>query len=172
MIANDLNPSSYNYLLQNAKRNKVSRKLYPLNLDARDFLNAFLTQHDRPDLINLPNKFTHIYMNLPMDALEFLDVLKGKFDRNIWETLPKVHVYGFAKQLDCEELLIERIKRVWGEFDADIIKFTQVRDISPKKFMFCLEFTIPASIAYNEDLNFDNEIIRKRMKIVEEGENK
>lgn len=38
-------------------------------------------------------------MNLPMDAVEFIDVFVGNFNPDIWEEseLPKVYIYAFAQ---------------------------------------------------------------------------
>jgi len=42
--------------------------------------------------------FSHILMNLPASALEFLDALVGAFDAETWHApLPRVHCYCFSK---------------------------------------------------------------------------
>lgn len=146
VLANDLNPASYEYLSKNIEKNKVGGKVKAFNQDARVFLTELLG-NGMPELQEfLP--FTDIYMNLPMDAIEFLDVLKGRFDREVWKSLPTVHVYGFANEVSE---LINRIQGVWGDFDMTCLKFHQIRDISPKKYMFCVEFVIPEIIAYGSD---------------------
>ena len=107
-------------------------------------------------------------MNLPMDALEFLDVLNGRFDRNIWKKLPMIHVYGFALVDNARDMLITRIKHIWGDFDDTLFKIIQIRDISSKKLMFCVEFVIPEEIAY-KDIRIQPEIheekLEKKIKI-------
>lgn len=42
VIANDLNPKCYEYLLHNSKLNKVDSLLTAYNLDAREFMNNIL----------------------------------------------------------------------------------------------------------------------------------
>lgn len=171
VIANDLNPASYKFLIENAYKNKVANKVAGFNIDAREFLTKFLMKNreDALEFRDLPLTFSHLYMNLPMDALEFLDVLKGKFERDVWTVLPMVHVYGFAHIANAE-ILIQRIKEVWGEFDTSGIKVTRVRDVSPRKFMFCLEFVIPEDIAFVgnvREIDEEEEKIQKKRKIQE-----
>lgn len=143
VLANDLNPASFEYLCKNISKNKVTDKVKAFNQDARVFLTSLLS-NSMPECEGfLP--FTDIYMNLPMDAIEFLDVLQGTFDRELWKTLPTVHVYGFANE---ESELVARIQGVWGQFDTSCLKFHQFRDISPKKYMYCIEFVVPENIAF------------------------
>lgn len=90
VIANDLNPSCYECLLKNAIKNKVTNKISAYNLDAREFILRLLSTKSEetkcddslrsPPMENLPKIFHHVYMNLPMDAIEFLDVFKHQFD--------------------------------------------------------------------------------------------
>jgi tRNA (guanine37-N1)-methyltransferase len=180
VIANDLNPNSYKYLIHNSIKNKVKNKVSAYCTDARDFLTQFLTAKrsglgldnflESPSVESLPATFDHLYMNLPMDAVEFLDVLKGKFDRDVWKKMPVVHVYGFAHSCIAQKLFIERIKQVWGDFNSDCIALTQIRDISPKKFMFCIEFTLPQEIAFSDShhiKDYDEETVHKKIKIQE-----
>jgi len=68
VFANDLNPKSFESLIQNSKLNKVEEKVKSYNLDARDFVRK---------LINENIFFEHVIMNLPASAIDFLDVFKG-----------------------------------------------------------------------------------------------
>jgi len=158
VIANDLNPACYKYLVQNSVKNKVSSKVHAYNLDARDFMTGFLKTHreevkcehllESPPMADLPSTCTHIYMNLPKDALEFLDVFVHSFDKQVWQELPIVHVYGFSAEEDAREELLNRVKQIWGEFDTSQVRITKVRDVSPKKFMYCVETKVPACVAF------------------------
>jgi hypothetical protein len=67
-------------------------------------------------------KFNHCFMNLPMDAVEFLDVFVGLFNKAdplIWQandekeiTLPLIHVYGFTYEKDTESSLKYFVDRI------------------------------------------------------------
>jgi len=158
VIANDLNPSCYEWLVKNSLRNKVVKNLSAYNMDAREFIVQLLnTPREEakcedmlraPPMQTLPSVFNHIYMNLPMDAIEFLDVFKWRFNPEVWKELPVIHVYGFSSVPNGTEL-VDRIKAAWGDFDTSHIKLVTVRDVSPRKFMFCVEFRIPEEIAFN-----------------------
>jgi tRNA (guanine37-N1)-methyltransferase len=113
VMANDLNPNCYKYLLQNMHLNKINTNtLIPYNMDARAFLNAMIdlpSSNNKQYLFNnTPSKcvFQHIYMNLPGDAISFCDVFTGfllKADPTIWNltNLPLVHVYTFSLGDTC-----------------------------------------------------------------------
>lgn len=96
VYANDLNPDSYKWLVQNTKLNKTD--IFCYNLDAREFLVSSIKGHLESSTggEKVP-KFNHIVMNLPATAVEFLDCLKSKFDRSTWDEveMPLIHVYSF-----------------------------------------------------------------------------
>ena len=79
VLANDLNTFCYDYLKINAEMNKVSDLVQCYNMDAREFIKYLL---NKENLHKIPEKFRHfdhVYMNLPGDAISFLDVFKGRF---------------------------------------------------------------------------------------------
>lgn len=86
VYANDLNPKSYQYLLQNCKLNKVQDLVYCYNMDGRDFVKH---------LVSKGIQFNHVIMNLPGSAVEFLDVFINLFPQNF--VLPTIHCYTFAR---------------------------------------------------------------------------
>ena len=111
VLANDLNPVGVEYLRKNIKLNKIQKRVLPFNMDAREFLKMLAngdpeTQSEAKKQIPQEFlKFDHCFMNLPVDAVEFLDCFIGAFkncDRKIWEKsdgtldLPLIHVYGFT----------------------------------------------------------------------------
>ena len=172
VFANDLNPSCFKYLNNNILINKINKNLiHTYNMDARDFIKTLIekTKHltdDEED--NIDNNFPHdvhidhIYMNLPKDAIEFLDVFIGLFKgckENIYnkDNLPIVHVYGFAKidSNPIEELKIRIAKSFKIDYnlfkekcEKDILNIENVRDISNKKVVFCIDMKIPYIIGY------------------------
>jgi hypothetical protein len=95
---------------------------------------------DKDDLssekLKIPKEFLridHCFMNLPVDAVEFLDCFIGIFskaDKFIWlkpgETeiqLPLIHVYGFTFEQEKDkalEFFVERIGKAmnYPEFNA------------------------------------------------------
>ncbi|CAI2368428.1 unnamed protein product [Moneuplotes crassus] len=129
--------------------------------------------------------FDHVYMNLPMDAVEFLDAFIGIFNNanpEIWnkedkpegvskgEGLPLIHVYGFTTENQdtdkAKEYFTTRIAEVFkdcGGFTEDkILKFHNNREVSRVSSMYCVTFRLPEEVAYYNP--------HKRQKTDEEGE--
>ena len=86
-------------------------------------------------------RFDHCYMNLPVDAVEFLDAFIGLFNEAnplIWKDhLPMIHVYGFSFHHDLDkakEYFVERIGKAmhFPAFSAEhIAHFHNIRTVSP-----------------------------------------
>ena len=133
--ANDLNPTSFHYLKQNAAINKSEDRLVPYNMDGRAFVRHLNEQKI---------EFDHAIMNLPAIALEFLDAFRGfSLDK-----LPRIHVHCFASKDDeeAEKEVMNRCQAALGcalEKERDNVNIHIVRDISPKKNMLCVSFTLP-----------------------------
>ena len=147
VLANDLNPESYRWLVENCRLNKVQDRVQCFNEDARAFLRG-VAGGERGGAI----PFDHIIMNLPASAVEFLDALKGEFSEQLWKDreMPMVHVYSFMQ----EEEAYEDVRRVieghlGGELDENP-EFFLVRDVAPKKAMICSSFRVPRWIALME----------------------
>ena len=88
VVCNDLNPEGIQCCHENIKMNKVSKQVKAYNMDAREFVKWHVAQSNDPtDLTPDFLKFDHCYMNLPMIAVEFLDVFQGLFTKanpKIW----------------------------------------------------------------------------------------
>ena len=154
VYANDLNPSSYDYLVVNAKRNRCDyitkddsmdangvdnkRKLYAYNTDARAFCHRLQDKGIFPD---------HCIMNLPATALEFLDAFRGFPSGG---KLPRIHVHCFAPK-DTQAAKQEIWKRVETSLGTsldetnDLVIIHPVRDVAPNKNMYCISFRLPTA---------------------------
>ena len=125
VIANDLNPACYEYLQKNIQMNKVNKLVIPFNMDARAFVRKVVEASKDSKQTEIPEdflRFDHCYMNLPVDAVEFLDAFIGLFKEAnplIWADkqsgeikLPMIHVYGFTfehEEAKAKEFFVERI---------------------------------------------------------------
>ncbi len=101
-------------------------------------------------------------MNLPVDAVEFLDAFIGLFnncDPAIWEvdgqiTLPLIHVYGFTYEQTYEKAIAYFTERIgeamkYPEFKkSDILSFHNIRDVSSKSHMYSTTFRLPKEVAF------------------------
>lgn len=165
--ANDLNPNSYTALIANARRNGVVRMLRAYNLDGRLFLRdvgsklvSFAITSEL-DMSNDPSRDTqevisisHIIMNLPASAVEFLDALRGLFAsvpevlKPRWK-LPQVHCYCFSKSaIPCQDAL-EAVERHLGtKLEPGSYEVVVVRDVAPNKLMMRVSFRLPSTIAF------------------------
>ncbi|KAJ5930045.1 tRNA (guanine) methyltransferase Trm5 [Penicillium verhagenii] len=120
-----------------------------------------------------PSIVDHYVMNLPANAIEFVDAYQGVyagheslFAPNTSQLLPMVHVYCFsghsANEVDdhidiCERLskyigyTITHEDRVGGAGNAAIeLAIHNVRLVSPNKQMFCASFRLPAEVAFRK----------------------
>jgi tRNA (guanine37-N1)-methyltransferase len=132
--ANDLNPSSYEYLVINAKKNKC-QNLSCYNLDARAFCHQ---------LQDKGIDFQHVLMNLPATAPEFLDAFRGFAGK----TLPRIHVHCFSSKdsIESERATIERCETALGcslNVEEHQVSVHTVRNVAPNKNMYCLSFNLP-----------------------------
>jgi len=157
--ANDLNPASYRFLLENMKLNHIlpNTTLFPYNLDARAFLNQLIEkEHKWP---------SNVLMNLPQNAVEFLDVFIGCATRYNKEAapveqlssdslMPIIHVYAFSTHVESPVSDVAQRAATYLQCPANLLSeglaFSGhiVRDVAPKKVMVCLTFTLPHEVAF------------------------
>lgn len=159
--ANDLNPNSYEYLSRNAKKNSVKDKIRAYNLDgkefiykvSREYIDAYLEQADSERC----KMYTHVLMNLPATAVEFLNTFKGLFCR-IPEarrnslTLPTIHCYCFSKSEESPELdslAMVAAKLGVANLDGGHSSVSVVRKVAPNKTMTRVSFELPGEVAYS-----------------------
>ncbi len=141
VFANDLNPESYKSMIENARLNKV--KIEAFNKDGRQFVRDLCADS------RTAFPFSVVVMNLPKDAVEFLDVFVGCVPDLAPEAVcPTIHCYAFCKPESDD--LVGRVKTAlqWSDEDGPLeLTVRKVRDISPKKFMYCVTFVLPRSVA-------------------------
>jgi len=135
VYANDLNPASHKYMLQNMKLNKVEKKLKPFNLDGRKFVQQMASDGVL---------FTQVFMNLPASAAEFLDVFSEAF-ADYPHAMPMVHCYCFSKADDPCADAVKQCEQALGQPITESLTVEDVRDVAPKKRMLCVSFKMPKS---------------------------
>ncbi|OMO80445.1 hypothetical protein CCACVL1_12950 [Corchorus capsularis] len=145
VYANDLNPFAVEYLERNCVLNKLERRVKVFNMDGRRFINAMFSSEKARSI-------THVVMNLPNDAAEFLDAFRGVYrgqpkDEEL--NYPMIHVYGFSKARDPEFDFHERIRIALQEVAVNV-DMHRVRLVAPGKWMLCASFILPESVAFAE----------------------
>ncbi|KAE9989640.1 hypothetical protein EG327_002441 [Venturia inaequalis] len=183
--ANDLNPNSYESLVDATTRNKVGAYVKPFNDDGKAWIKSATSdlyhgaEHkveifskpksrskgDKPTLERTmiqPKFFSHFIMNLPASALSFLPSFVSLYSSAKipqGSPLPKVHAYCFStKSVDNVQEGIEICKIISGHLGYEFVPgdgekegevlITDVRDVAPKKRMFCASFMLPAEVAW------------------------
>lgn len=148
--ANDLNPVGASALRRNAELNRLDVRAS--NLCARACVSGPLrtapvlrgrqaaTEDDAPRV--------HIIMNLPELALDFLDAFRGMMQTGVSDLFSgsavelRVHCHCFARdEKSPAEEIHPRVIAALGGLPADI-RIRPVRDVAPKKNMYCVEFPL------------------------------
>ncbi|KAG1455897.1 hypothetical protein G6F46_008428 [Rhizopus delemar] len=142
VYANDLNPTSYEWLCENVKLNKIKENIYAFNMDGREFIKKAIH-----DLHQQGKQFDHFIMNLPATAIEFLDAFKGIYKDQQQSYLPMIHCHCFTRSSDPVNDIRQRVTKVMGS-PIDEISLHFVRTVAPKKNMYCLTFRLPAQVAF------------------------
>ncbi|TKA31748.1 hypothetical protein B0A50_01826 [Salinomyces thailandicus] len=125
--------------------------------------------------VKQPKTFQHFVLNLPASAITFLPSFVGLYPTSVRQHLPAnfsmplVHVYCFStKSADnlsegfaiCEEISRQlgyemKPGKIDSEDDngkdgAGAVEIWDVRDVAPKKRMFCATFRVPEAVAIRE----------------------
>lgn len=119
-----------------------------------------------------PRTFSHYVMNLPASAITFLpafvglyakvpgmstDEIKKLFAPHTQQKLPMIHVHCFSTKSDdnvaekkeiCEEISRQLAYEITPETPE--VTIYDVRDVAPKKRMFCASFRLPEEVAFRE----------------------
>ena len=163
VYANDLNPCSYEALVQNAKKNRVT--LNAFNMDGSEFLRKVIPQLIEDSLKQPPSDppapiiCTHVIMNLPALAPQFLNMFRGLFlsvphNRRCSISLPTVHCYCFSKSEHPDKESREMVESHLGSrLREGTFSVLKVRLVAPNKAMMRVSFALPLEVAYSEDIH-------------------
>ncbi|KAF2498177.1 guanine-N(1)--methyltransferas-like protein [Lophium mytilinum] len=133
-----------------------------------DAPKAGATHEPQPSqTLTQPRFFNHFVMNLPASALSFLPAFVGIYAQPAFKALsseerekipmPLVHVYCFSSKSDdnvaqtaeiCEEISTFLGTQITPETPETTV--WDVRDVAPKKRMFCASFRLPREVAFRE----------------------
>ena len=173
VYANDLNPHSYESLCANAKANSVTHKLKAYNLDGREFIQTIihelLAQQQASKEANTFTKHrSHVIMNLPATAIQFLDAFRGLFscvssDHHDSIQLPTVHCYCFSKSEDAPDKdALQMVQRNLGvsSLRAGTYSTYIVRSVAPNKVMMKVTFELPPEVAFFERTHHKDDSLR------------
>ncbi|KAF2172521.1 hypothetical protein M409DRAFT_17754 [Zasmidium cellare ATCC 36951] len=121
----------------------------------------------KPEVIKTlkePKTFQHFVLNLPATAITFLPSFIGLYPPEVLHHLPKdldlplIHCYCFSTKSDenieegfkiCEELSRQLQHEMEpGKIEDGGVEIYDVRDVAPKKRMFCASFRLPREVAF------------------------
>lgn len=137
---------------------KVHHLIHAYNMDGRDFIRHLVSQQIW---------FTHVIMNLPGSAVEFLDVFKHLYPLSMRGkiTLPVIHCYTFVSCVkgddDFEAKAKESVEAVLQCNQVEYLEVFNVRDVSPKKNMLCVSFRLPEAIAFEKQ---QQQVAKRKME--------
>lgn len=118
VLANDLNPDSFDALVKNCTKNKVKDRVKCFNMDGHEFIKTvlktdLLERWQDPHFVGS----VHVTMNLPALAVTFLSSFQGLMCgvEEVSEDvqLPVVHVYMFTKDT-TEDIAIAQVAEHLG----------------------------------------------------------
>lgn len=117
-----------------------------------------------------PPVFSHYVMNLPASAITFLpafiglyadvpgvpaDDIKKLFAPHTSQKMPMIHVHCFSTKSDDnvaekKEICAEISRQIGFEITPQTpdVEIWDVRDVAPKKRMFCASFRLPEEVAF------------------------
>ncbi|RWS23923.1 tRNA (guanine(37)-N1)-methyltransferase-like protein [Leptotrombidium deliense] len=173
VLANDLNPECYKWLLENIKINKCGSNIQVFNLDGRDFIKNTLKNHliqdwksliDKKEYSNIPTY--HVAMNLPAIAVQFLDAFKNLFEAELIKfpdelpislLLPHIHVYSFVKQHEKGQNLKNDVLKLIEdvlECKLDVVEeIVEVLNVAPFKYTYRVSFVLPENVLFASGSN-------------------
>lgn len=167
VLANDLNPSSFEWLEHNVKKNKVNTRVTTFNKDGRDFI----LQDVKKDLLeriknrekDMVEYAIHITMNLPALAVTFLDAFVGLLkdnDKGIKSSesipTPICHCYCFVKGVEDAKVMAKALAEEHIGFElkhGETVKgVTFVRNVAPNKDMMRVDLLLTSNVLFDAHL--------------------
>ncbi|XP_065176432.1 uncharacterized protein LOC135806205 [Sycon ciliatum] len=157
VYANDWNSACADVLSDMAKLNKVEKYVSCFNMDGREFIRSLMRRitasHEELDEVEAETgkawpMFTHVTMNLPHTAMDFLDVFVGILADSKELPLPMIHVYFFsiegkehdAIQQACDKLRVDNL--------GSEVSISCIRSVEPGISNYRLSFRLPAAAAH------------------------
>ncbi|KAG0185957.1 tRNA (guanine(37)-N1)-methyltransferase [Apophysomyces sp. BC1034] len=143
------------FALPAAKKGSIiTEGLHTYNLDGREFIRTAV--RDLQALSPQWKTFDHFVMNLPATAIEFLDAFNGLYrdQKNLFDAatsakLPTIHCHCFTKSTDPKQDIFERVRQAIGApVDGERTKLHMVRNVAPKKDMYCISFPLSPDVAF------------------------
>jgi tRNA (guanine37-N1)-methyltransferase len=144
-------------LLQSNRKVDITRKISRKDADQTPQVLKTLIE---------PKVFDHYVMNLPATAIYFLNNFSGIYPPELQKELPEgtkmplVHVYCFSTKSDdnveegkkiCQEITQQLgFEMLPGKIEDGGVEVHDVRDVAPKKRMFCASFRLPTEVAFRE----------------------
>ncbi|KAH0478799.1 MAG: uncharacterized protein KVP18_000892 [Porospora cf. gigantea A] len=148
--ANDLNPDAFTSLETNFRLNKVDSTCVAYNKDGNAFIrNFFQCRQQWLSHSAIQSKEVHFVMNLPQSAIDFLPAFIGVLNGieeevEGWKFV--VHCYCFAKEEEHEQEIRERVTEKLPHTDTGNATIRTVRNIAPKKSMYCWTWTLDKGV--------------------------
>jgi len=153
VLANDLNPDCYTWLLHNVKKNKVDKLVQCFNQDGNDFIKNVISEDLKQKLEKskngdyiFENRNLHVFMNLPAIAVDFLKSFWGILNEVDPNLKLLVHVHCFIKDISgykekAVTLVKDKLNYDLPQESITEVKF--VRNVAPNKEMLCVSFAMP-----------------------------
>jgi tRNA (guanine37-N1)-methyltransferase len=120
-------------------------------MDARKFIADSLGRLNQITETEEFAYFNHYIMNLPASAVDFLDAFYGIFKgkKQLEQSqMPTIHVYLFSNAKNQHSAVVQECERGLGH-KLENPKVHRVRNVAPKKDMYCVSFTLPVQVAYS-----------------------
>ncbi|XP_058834475.1 tRNA (guanine(37)-N1)-methyltransferase [Topomyia yanbarensis] len=159
VLANDLNPDSYEALVKNSVKNKVDSRTTCFNKNGIDFIR----EEVRAVILNKNqdvhfNGTIHITMNLPALAVNHLVNYVGLCKEDTLEItkFPLVHVYCFAKGTDDKKVIAQSMveQSIGFSLNSNLKEIALIRNVAPNKDMMRVSFYLTDEILFSHATSF------------------